>query len=239
MTQASVSRWVNDWKATRAFTNGTTAHTFDYESRINSLEINFLPHVPTTWKLFGGVRYLELSEDFIDSTIADKPLLNPANPPAAPAVVTDQIISDLLKNRLIGFQVGSLRDNWQWTGRLSVETFCNAGVYCNKFRRDDVTQDIATTLYGDDTSTPAVNETSQVVSTSQSSVRTDPAQMAFLGEAGITGVMRINSCVALRGGYQIMALDDVGEALAASLSPGLNPSTLVFHGLQFGVEYRR
>jgi hypothetical protein len=43
------------------------------------------------------VRYVELSEDFIDSTIANKPLLNPANPPAAPTVVNDTIISDLFR----------------------------------------------------------------------------------------------------------------------------------------------
>ena len=178
---------VNDWNATRAFTNGTTSHTFDYESRLNSIEFNFLPIIPYSWKLFGGVRYVELSEDFIDSTIANKPLLNPANPPAAPTVVNDTIISDLLENRLIGFQIGGLRDNWQLSDRISIETFFNGGVYCNKFRRDDITTNVATTFFGDDTSTPDVNESAQVVSSSQNGSRINTAQIAFLGEAGITG----------------------------------------------------
>ena len=98
---------------------------------------------------------------------------------------------------------------------------------------------MATTFFGDDTSTPAVNESAQVVSSSQNGSRINTAQIAFLGEAGITGVLHINSSVALRSGYQVMALDGVGEGLAASLTPGLNPNTLVFHGLQFGLEYRR
>ncbi|MCG8448327.1 MAG: hypothetical protein MI725_01950 [Pirellulales bacterium] len=230
---------VNDWNATREFTNGTTIHTFDYDASVNSIEINFLPQAPYAWKFFGGVRYLELSEGFIDSTIAAKPLPAPANPPAAPTVVSDTVVSNLLKNRLIGFQLGGLRDHWQFSRWFSIEAFGNAGVYCNKFQRDDVTLNIATTLFGDDTSTPAVNETAQVVSTSQSVARTDVTQIAYVGEAGITGVVRLNPCVALRGGYQILALDGVGEALQASLTPGINSSTLVFHGLQFGLEYRR
>ncbi len=230
---------VNDWHATRAFTNGTQSHTFDYESRLNSIELNFLPRVPYAWKLFGGIRYLGLSEDFIDSTIDDKPLPNPADPPATPVIVNDTVISDLLKNRLIGFQIGGLRDHWQLDNRFSIETFINGGVYCNNFRRYDVTTNIATTIYGDDTSTPTVDKSTHVVSSSQNSSRTNVANIAFLGEAGVSGVSRINPCIALRSGYQVMALDGIGEGLTASLNPGLNPSTLFFHGLQFGLEYRR
>lgn len=228
---------VNDWIATRAFTQGTTAHTFDYESRLNSIEINLLPTVPYAWRFFTGFRYVEMSENLIDSTIAEKPFPNPPGPLLPP--IQDTIQGNLIKNRLIGVQLGAVRDAWQWTNWFSVETFCNAGIYCNKFRRDDVTSQIATTLYGDDPTTIDVDETVEVVSTSQTRVRTDISQVAFVGEAGITGVVQINPCVALRAGYEVMTLDGVGEALTASLGPGLNSSTLVYHGLQFGVEYRR
>ncbi len=46
-------------------------------------------------------------------------------------------------------------------------------------------------------------------------------------------------CTALRAGYQILALDGVGTGLEASFTPGLITDTIIFHGLQFGLEYRR
>lgn len=229
----------NDWAATRVFTNGTTNHTYKYESSINSLELNFLPNVPYTWKLLGGFRYVELSEDLLDNTTVPKPLVAPADPAPAPVTVNDTSLRNLLKNQLIGFQVGALRDNWNFGQRLTIEAFCNAGVYCNRFRREDVSLDIATTVYGDDTSTILIDESGTVVSTARNATRTNVAKIAFLGEAGLTSVLRVNQCLALRGGYQVMALDGVGQALDASLSPGLNPSTLLLHGMQFGLEYRR
>ena len=230
---------VNNWNASQGFTAGAVTQRFDYNSSFNSIEINFLPNTPYPWKLFGGFRYVELSEDFIDSSIEAKPLLAPADPAAAPVVVNDTIASNFLKNRLFGFQLGGLRDNWHFGRWFSVEAFANGGVYCNKFIRDDVVQNVATTVYGDDTSTVGVNEATRVVSRTSNVERSNITEIAFLGEAGLTGILKINQCVALRGGYQIMALDGVGEALQAAFTPGINSNTVVFHGVQFGLEYRR
>ena len=230
---------VNRHEATLRFDPvGTETRTFGYTSSLNSVEINFLPHVPYKWKLFTGFRYVELSEDLYDSRINDKPIPAPIAVPAAPVAVIDNTISRLLKNQLIGFQLGGRRDAWHWGSHFTVETFANAGVYCNKFRRQDVVQVDTTIITGDDIDTPE-DEFSLTTSTVRTTVRTNPTDIAFLGEAGISGIWKINQCVALRSGYQIMALDGVGGALDAYFAQGINSSTIVYHGLQFGLEYRR
>jgi len=231
---------VNDWNATAVFPlGGGATRSFDYETRFNSLEINFLPQVPFPWKFFAGFRYVQIDEDFADFTVNDKPIPPPANPPAAPVAFVDSGTSFLLVNRLIGFQVGGRRDTWQWNKWFSLETFFNTGVYFNKFRRDDVSRTVTTTISGDDLSTPDTDEFSQNTSEVATTVRREISEVSFLGEAGIASEVRINQSVALRGGYQVMVLDGVGEGLNAFFAPGLNSSTLVYHGLQFGLEYRR
>ena len=230
---------VDNWTAGINFDPvGTETRTIDYESRLNSVEINFLPQVPYAWKLFSGFRYVELGEVFDDARINDKPIPAPIAVPAAPVAVVDTIISRQLKNRLIGFQVGARRDAWQLGSRLTFESFANVGVYSNHFRRDDITQIDTTIITGDDIDTPD-NEFSQATSTVRTTVRSSPTDIAFLGEAGINSVLKISQCVALRAGYQVLVVDGVGQGIDAFFAPGLNSSTLVYHGLQFGVEYRR
>ena len=230
---------VDSWEATLGFDPvGTETRTFTYTSSLNSVEINFLPLVPYKWRLFTGFRYVELSEDFADARINDKPIPPPAVVPAAPVAVVDTTVSRLLKNQLIGFQLGARRDNWNCGNKLYIETFANAGIYCNRFRREDVVQTDTTIITGDDLTTEE-DEFSITSNTVKTTVRTNPTDVAILGEAGISGVWKINHCVALRSGYQIMAIDGVGNALQAYFASGLNSDTVVYHGLQFGVEYRR
>ncbi len=230
---------VDSWDATLAFDPvGTETRTFRYESRLNSLEVNFLPQVPYTWKLFTGFRFVELAEGFSDARVNDKPIPLPVAVPAAPVAVVDTTVSRLLKNQLIGFQIGGRRDAWNWGKRLTIETFLNAGVYYNRFRRDDVVQTDTTIITGDDIDTPD-DEFSMSTSTVRTSVRTKPSDIAFLGEAGISSIWKINQCVALRSGYQVMAIDGVGGGLDAYFASGLNSNSLLYHGLQFGIEYRR
>lgn len=230
---------IDSWSANTTFAPvGTTTRTFEYDSRLNSVEINFLPHVPYAWKLYTGFRYVELGENFSDAQIVDKPIPAPISAPATPIAYQDTTVSHLLKNRLIGFQVGGRRDAWQFGSRLTFESFINAGVYCNKFRRDDVTRNDTTIITGDDIDTTD-NEFSQTTTSVQGRVRTSPTDIAFLGEAGINSVLKINECVALRAGYQVMVIDGVGQGLDAYFASGLNGSTLLYHGLQFGFEYRR
>ncbi len=230
---------VDSWTATAAFDPvGTETRTVRLNSRLNSLEINFLPKVPYAWKLFSGFRYVELADNLSDARINDKPIPAPIAVPAAPVAVIDTTISHLLKNRLVGFQVGARRNNWHLGERLTIGSFFNAGVYSNQFQRNDVSQIDTTIIIGDDIDTP-VNEFSQTTSTVRTKVRTSPTEIAFLGEAGITSSLKINQCIALRGGYQVMLIDGVGQGLDAYFSPGINNDTLIYHGLQFGLEYRR
>ncbi len=228
----------NDWHATLGYDTGALVRTFDYETRLNSVEINFLPCTPYIWKYFGGFRYVEIDEDFSDFTANNKTIPAPANPPAATVAVVDTGISHLLENRLFGFQVGGRRDSWQLGRWITLESFANAGVYCNKFKRENISHNVTTITTGDDISTTD-NEFSQTTTEVRSTTRQDFAEIAFLGEAGITGVVRLNPCVALRSGYQVMVVDGMGQGLDAFFAPDLARSTVLYHGLQFGIEYRR
>ena len=83
------------------------------------------------------------------------------------------------------------------------------------------------------------NEFSQVTTSVETKVRTSPTEVAFLGEAGVNSTLKITQCVALRAGYQVLAIDGVGQGIDAFFASGLNGNTLLYHGLQFGGEYRR
>jgi hypothetical protein len=43
----------------------------------------------------------------------------------------------------------------------------------------------------------------------------------------------------MRGGYQVLAVNGIGQGLDAFLAPGFDQSTLVYHGGHFGIEYVR
>ena len=51
--------------------------------------------------------------------------------------------------------------------------------------------------------------------------------------------MKLTPCLALKTGYQIIVLDGVGQGIDAFFSPDFDRSTVFYHGLQFGMEYRR
>ena len=230
---------INDWDANLAFVPaGGTTREFTYQSRLNSVEINFLTNNPSPWKLFSGFRYVQFDEDFLDFTRADRVLPAPADPPGTSQTI-DQGLNRLLENRLFGLQLGGRRDAWHFGTRFIVQTYANAGVYCNKFRRDDVDLTVTTTITGDDTATTDVTELTETSSSFQTSTRNKLSDIAFVGEAGLSAAWRLNHCTVVRAGYQILALDGVGQGLTASFTPGLNNDTLIFHGLQFGLEYRR
>lgn len=235
---------INDWIASAVYsqdaavgTDPDITRTTTYQTRFNSLEINALSPRRSTWQLFSGFRYVEFDEDF-----SDRPLRNAAATNSASNLLIDTGSSHFLENRLFGFQLGSRREAWNIGNRLSIEAFANAGVYCNNFRRDDLTQNTTTIIVEDDIATLDTNEFSQTTSTStQTSRRQTVNKVAFLGEAGVSGVWQLNPCFAVRGGYQILAVDGVGQGLDAFLTPGggLDGTTLVYHGVQLGVEYRR
>jgi hypothetical protein len=230
---------VNDFDATATFPQAGSNRSFTYQSNLNSIEVNFLSRDSNVWKLFGGFRYVEVDEDFNDFTTVDKPLPAPADPPAAGVAFVDFGDSYLIENRLFGFQLGAFRDGWQLNQWLSVESFCNGGIYMNDFKREEVARQVTTVVNGDDLATPNVNEFSQDVTSVDTIVRRDFSNLAFVGEVGVAAVLRINRSTALRSGYQVLVVDGVGEGLDAFFVSGFNRSTLLYHGLQIGLEYRR
>lgn len=127
-----------------------------------------------------------------------------------------------VSNRMPGFQIGALRDAWQLNRWITLEPYGNVGGYLNDYKRE-------------------VTDITGGVYTAQ---KHEFTEMAFIGEAGVTSVLRINPCLALRGGYQIVAIDGVGTALdaavdAANLTPTFDRQTLIYHGARFGLEYQR
>jgi hypothetical protein len=138
---------------------------------------------------------------------------------------TDDATTDtegtFVENRLMGFQIGAQRDAWQLNRWVTIEPFGNIGAYFNDFKREDLDFTFAT-------STPTT-------------AKREFTEIAYLGEAGVTSVLRINACLALRGGYQVMAFHGVSNALDTSLAAnnGFDPDQLIYHGARFGIEYQR
>ncbi len=233
---------MNDWDAAVVFPGPLAAdpdRSIDYMSRLNSVEFNFLPRTPQPWKVFSGVRYVELDEDLQDFTIVDKVIPVPADPPAAPAAFVDTGTAHILENHMIGFQLGGLRDGWQVGDWLSFSGFANAGVYQNMLKRDDVNLNITTVINGDDLATPLVNEFRETTTVTSTTVRREFSEVAFLGEAGASCSVKLTPCLALKSGYQVILLDGVGQGIDAFFNQDFDRSTVLYHGLQFGLEYRR
>jgi hypothetical protein len=230
---------VNDFHANVIESNvAGDQRAVSYESNINSLEVNFVRRLSSRWRPFAGVRYIELDDDIVDFTRTVKPVPTPSDPPPPPAVFVDAGNSFLLDNRMIGLQGGAFRDMWRLNQWVSLEPFGNAGVYLNDFKRQNISQSYTTVVTGDDISTTE-NEYTVTTTPSVTATTHEFSELAFVGEAGVTGVFRLNRCVALRAGYQVLAVNGVGTGIDAFASAGLNPTTLVYHGGHFGVEYVR
>lgn len=230
---------INDFHANALYSNAAgDQRTISYESNINSLEVNFVRRTQSRWRPFAGFRYIELDDDFVDFTRANRPIPPPADPPAPPTAYVDNGTSLLLDNRLVGLQGGVFRDVWRLNRWVTIEPWGNGGVYLNDFRREQIETSVTTIVTGDDLSTPA-NEFFESSSVVQTSTIQEISDLSFVGEAGVTGVFRLNRCVALRAGYQVLVVDRVGQGIDAFLSAGMNPTTLLYHGGHFGVEYVR
>jgi hypothetical protein len=192
-------------------TNPLEVTDYTYESTLNSLEINILRRTEIPLKVFVGFRYIEIDEEFLATTAISG---------GAAGADVDDVDGTLVENRLVGVQAGAFRDAWQLNRWITIEPYGNAGAYFNDFKREDLTLDGPTGAL-----LIEKNEFDDI---------------AFLGEAGVTGILRINACLALRGGYQVMAFQNVGTALETStLARGFDPDDLIYHGARFGVEYQR
>ena len=229
----------NDWGGTFTFDpNASSERRFDYDARLNSVEINFLPKLTYLWQFYTGFRYIEIDEHLDDFTTVDKVIPPPVSGGTAPVAYVDSGTSYLVENQLYGFQLGARRDGWRLWRRVFIDSYANAGIYCNWHKRDDITINRSTIITGDDLDT-ADNEFSIATNTVRNSVGREYAEVAFAGEAGISGVVRLTNCLSVRGGYQVMVVDGIGRALDAFFSNDLMTSTSLYHGMQFGMEYRR
>lgn len=228
---------VNEFNATALFPVVGATRSFDFQSTMNSLEFNVFRKTDVPLKIFAGFRYIEVDEDLLDSNIVDKAVPAPSTPPTVSSFADDSL-GVQLENRLMGVQAGAFRDAWRLNRWITIEPFGNAGVYVNSFKRVNVNSTTTTTLVSDDPATTD-DETLQTVATTNLGTKQEFSELAFVGEAGVTGVLRLNRCVALRGGYQVLAVNGVTQAIDAYFTPGMDSSTLVYHGLRFGVEYQR
>jgi hypothetical protein len=231
---------INDYNATALFLEGPPANpdvrSFDYETTFNSIELNFMRRTTAPTKIFAGFRYVQADEDFTDALTVAK-TVPPASNPATTLPFTDTKDVWKLENRMIGFQLGALRDAWSLNKWLTIEPFGNGGVYYNNFKREQLQDTIDTLVTGPNDVTLAPGSTTS--SFAQFGTSQNFSDISFIGEVGVTGVFRINQCVAIRGGYQALVMDGVGTGLDAFFEQGLNGTTVLYHGARFGVEYQR
>lgn len=227
---------INDYSASALFPDGADLRSFDYQSTFNSIEINFMRRTTAPTKLFAGFRYVQVDEDFTDALTQAK-TVPPAGNPATTIPYADTRDLIKLENRMIGFQLGALRDAWALNKWLTIEPFGNGGVYYNNFKREDLQDTVDTLVTGPDTATLAPAFTSS--SFTQFGTSQNFSEISFIGEVGVTAVFRLNRCVAIRGGYQALVMDGVGTGLDAYFDPGLNGTTVLYHGARFGLEYQR
>lgn len=216
----------------------TEQRSVHYSSSLHSAELNVLPGEPTLWRPYFGVRYVRFGDEISEVTdqTAPPPLLMPDDPPLS---VSDMSTIFDIKNNLIGFQSGLRYDVWQLSPRISLQGYINAGVYYNHIQRTDLMSTKTTLFTADDSSTMDTDETSTSVSTTTSAVKTEPADIAYLAEASLTGVCRVNESLALRCGYQIVWIDGLRLASDAYLNTDVNSRGLWFDGWHAGIEYRR
>jgi hypothetical protein len=110
---------VDVWRGSASFVlPDTTERDVEFRSGFHSGELNIFPRINSPWRLFTGVRYLELSEDlFVRNTTTD--VENTAH----------------VENKLIGFQVGLRRELWHFTDWAYMEALTNGGIYRNRIIR--------------------------------------------------------------------------------------------------------
>jgi hypothetical protein len=210
-------------------------------SNLYSGELNFVRLCHPVWRPYCGVRFIKFDDeirDFIDQE-APLPLIGPA-----PVDVTeiDRLNSFDIENNMLGFQVGVRRDIWRIGRMFSLQGFANAGVYHNQIKRTNIMSVETVRFVGDDTDTPA-NETGSTGNLVINHDVSDITELAYVAEGSVTAVCRLNRCVALRAGYQVMWINNIHIAeddfLDDVLNMGGQTQSLIFSGWHAGVEYRR
>jgi hypothetical protein len=222
----------------------TERRSLFYRSSLHSGELNFLRMCNPAWRPYCGVRYMKFDDEIWDQNIQNA--LPPLPGPAPPTVTeTDTYNIFDIENNLIGFQGGLKYDIWNVGRRFSLQGFVNGGVYYNRVKWSNLTKTTETQFTADNTLTPvdpmdpAIDESSVTVSDNSGLTIAERSDVAFAGEASLTGVCRLNKCWACRVGYQVLWIDGVQLAEDAYLGTGLESRALLFHGWHAGVECRR
>jgi hypothetical protein len=213
-------------------------HTLNYRSSFHSAELDVVRGIGSVWKPYGGMRFIRFADEIRDEVdqASSPPLAG--NPPQLPVTTSDSLNLFDVTNNLVGVQAGLRRDLWQIGRRFSLEGFVNMGLYVNMSDRTNTMTVTTTQVTADDTMTPD-NEARTDVSQASNTVATDRSEMAYVTEASLSGVCRINRCLALRGGYQVLWMGGLHLAENAYLNPMADSDQLLFHGFHVGAEYRR
>jgi len=216
----------------------TQTETIHYRTIFHSAEFNFYRRPIQVWRPFWGVRYLRWKDDLSD--IVDQTTDPPVAGPMPIAAVTEDMSHYIeVNNNLMGFQVGLREDGWQLNKRFSLQGFVNAGVYYNQTKFNDERVTTTTTLLADDTDTINVSEAGSSSNVTSRLVSSQPTDIAYVAEASLTGVCRLNRCCALRGGYQFLWIDGVHIAQDAFTNQDLGGHDFLLQGWHVGIECRR
>ena len=218
LEQYSASETV-DLGAFRAATNPNqtsatifSAYTHRLESELHSIEL-LTSRCCGNMQVFGGFRYISLEERLSSIAVNNLP----------PSLFFEA------DNDLYGFELGANGELWNNCRCLSIEGLAKVGIYHN---------DVSASALDTDTASGGSGQASG-------------SETAFASELAVTAVYDVRCNLSLRAGYQMLFID--GVALAADQVPntgdlnvGLNnadvridSSSIFFHGLNVGLEYRR
>lgn len=240
------------------FPEGFQQRSLHYRSNYNSGELNFLTNITPAWRPVFGVRFIRFDDQIKDVLDQDVqvPLPGPRtdsiipgpDPPANPILVNDPIgpthETDRLnlfdvENNLMGFQIGLFHDTVRLNNRFAFEGFFNSGVYYNKVKYSNVMGVYTTQAFADNTRSTSATDSRVDTSNIVNNDTRDYAEISYVSEASLTGVCRLNKCWALRGGYQVLWMNNLHTADNAYLGNPEETNSMLFHGWHAGVECRR
>ena len=237
------------------FPEGFEQRSLHYTSSMHSAELNAVRLLHPSCRSFFGVRYIKFDDEINDTLDQQRqaPLPGPRSDFIGPAVPPDIEVNDPigpthetdrynlfdLQNDLIGFQLGLLHDTWRVHRRFAFEGFVSGGVYYNKIKYTNQMGISTTQIFADNTRSEDIDDARVDQSTIVNNDVREYGEVAYVTEASLTGVCRLNKCWALRGGYQLLWIANVHLAEAAYLGDENSSGDLLFHGWHFGVECRR
>ncbi len=231
----------------------TEQRRFHYTSMLHSGELNAIKSANPTWRPYFGFRYIKFDDEINDFYDQEAPpplpgafgLGNPAAvppvpPPLGPIVtVTDRLNLFDIQNDLVGFQVGLLHDTWRVNRRLAIESFVNGGVYHNQIKYTNLMGTFTTQFVADNLNTTTINEQRTDFSSTVNNDVREYSEISYVAEASLSGILRLNKCWALRGGYQVLWIANVHLAEDAYLGNENVAEDVLFHGWHAGIECRR